>query len=123
MPRTTDHLTSLLHTLTATEIVQAIAEGKTSSEAVAHACLEHIHAREPHVQAWQYLDPEQALAAARVLDQRSAHGPLHGVPCGVKDIIDTCDMPTEYGSPIYRGHRPASDAACVALSRRALAVC
>ena len=45
-----------------------------------------------------------------------------GVPCGVKDIIETCDMPTEYGSPIYRGHRPRRDAACVALSRRAGAV-
>ena len=119
MPRTTDYLASRLHTLTATEIVQAIAAGKTTCEMVAQACLEHIHAREPHVQAWQYLDPAQVLAIARQLDQRSTQGPLHGVPFGVKDIIDTCDMPTEYGSPIYCGHRPVSDAACVALSRRA----
>src|SRR5690606_36413720 len=47
---------------------------------------------------------------------------LHGVPFGVKDIIDTADLPTEYGSPIHRGHRPGRDAACVALMRRAGAV-
>jgi Asp-tRNA(Asn)/Glu-tRNA(Gln) amidotransferase A subunit family amidase len=54
----------------------------------------------------------------RALDQREPSGPLHGVPFGIKDIIDTYNMPTEYGSPIYRGHQPASDAACVALSRK-----
>ena len=119
MPLTTDCLAARLHTLTATEIVHTIAEGKATCEMIAQACLERIHEREPHVQAWQYLDAKQVLAVARALDQRSAHGPLHGVPFGVKDIIDTCDMPTEYGSPIYKGHQPASDAACVALSRRA----
>ena len=119
MPRTTDCLAARLHALTATEIVRTIAEGKTTCEMLAQACLERIYEREPHVQAWQYLDAKQVLAIARVLDQRSAHGPLHGVPFGVKDIIDTCDMPTEYGSPIYKDHQPASDAACVALSRRA----
>ncbi len=119
MPLTTDRLAARLDTLTATEIVHTIAEGKATCELIARACLERIHEREPHVQAWHYLDAEQVLAAARALDQRGAHGPLHGVPFGVKDIIDTCDMPTEYGSPIYKGHQPASDAACVALSRRA----
>jgi Asp-tRNA(Asn)/Glu-tRNA(Gln) amidotransferase A subunit family amidase len=108
-----------LHELTATDIVQAVRSGHTTCEAVAHACLEHIAAREPAVQAWQYLDPDRVLAQARALDQRRASGPLHGVPFGIKDIIDTFDLPTEYGSPIYQGHQPASDAACVALSRRA----
>ena len=73
----------------------------------------------PDVQAWQYLNPDQVIAAARALDARGGGGPLYGAPFAVKDIIDTCDMPTEYGSPIYKGHQPASDAACVALSRRA----
>jgi amidase len=110
---------SRLDACTATEIVRSIAAGQVTCEAVARACLERIQEREPHVQAWQYLDPEQVLATARALDQRSTPGPLHGVPFGVKDIIDTWDMPTEYGSPIYKDHRPTSDAACVALSRRA----
>ena len=56
---------------------------------------------------------------ARELDRAGARGPLHGLPLGVKDIIDTFDLPTEYGSPIYAGHRPAADAACVALARGA----
>jgi Asp-tRNA(Asn)/Glu-tRNA(Gln) amidotransferase A subunit family amidase len=122
MPRTTDSWATRLYALTATEIVHTIAAGKATCEMIAQACLERIHEREPYVQAWQYLDAKQVLAIARALDQRRVHGPLHGVPFGVKDIIDTCDMPTEYGSPIYQGHHPASDAACVALSRRAGAV-
>ena len=108
-----------LNQLTATEIVQAINSGKTTCVAVARACLEHIAEREPAVGAWQYLDPERALAQAEALDHRGTTEPLHGVPVGMKDIIDTHDMPTEYGSPIYRGHRPVSDAACVALTRKA----
>ena len=110
---------SALHELSATEIVSAIAQGRTNCESVARACLERIEARESQVQAWQYLDPGQVIALARALDRGSTQGPLFGVPFGVKDIIDTCDMPTEYGTPIYAGHRPGYDAACVALSRKA----
>lgn len=109
----------LPHLLTATEIVQAIAAGKTTALAVAESCLEHIAEREPQVQAWQYLDPELVLAQARALDKRGSIGALQGVPVAIKDIIDTCDMPTEYGTPIHQGHRPRIDAACVALTRRA----
>jgi amidase len=108
-----------MHEWTATEIVRAIGDGATTCEAVARACLERIEAREPQVLAWQYLDPELVLAQARALDRSPKRGPLQGVPFGIKDIIDTADMPTEYGSPIYRGHRPKADAACVALGRRA----
>ncbi len=109
-----------LHELTATEIVNVIQTGDASCEAVAQACLSHIEAREPAVGAWQYLNPDQVLAQARALDrQNTSPGPLHGVPFGVKDIIDTHDMPTSYGSPIYQGHQPVLDAACVALSRKA----
>ena len=119
IPMTAKKPSTALHELTATEIVAAIAAGKTTCEAVAHACLEHIAAREPQVQAWQYLNPDQVIAQARALDRSGKRGPLTGVPFGVKDIIDTCDMPTEYGTPIYRGHQPGNDAACVALSRKA----
>ena len=112
-------LMKALNQLTATEIVQAIGAGHTTAEAVAKACLEHIAEREPRVKAWQFIDPDLVLKQARALDSRDSVGPLQGVPVGMKDIIDTADMPTEYNSPIYKGHRPTADAACVALTRRA----
>jgi amidase len=110
--------------LSAAEAVTAIAEGRLTSEALVRACLERIREREPVVHAFAFLDPERALAEARERDRvpREARGPLHGLPIGVKDIIDTCDMPTTCGSPIYREHRPPNDAACVALAREAGAV-
>ncbi len=111
--------TKALHQYTATEIVSAIAAGRTTATAVAESCLEHIAQREPQVAAWHYLDPQLVLAQARELDKRGTTGPLQGVPVGIKDIIDTADMPTEYGTPIHRGHRPRIDATCVALTRRA----
>ena len=111
-----------LNELTATEVVAAVKSGRTTCEAVTRACLERIAAREPEVQAWQYLDPEQAIAEARARDRTDKSGALIGVPFNVKDIIDTGDMPTEYGSPIYAGFRPRADASCVALSRKAGAV-
>lgn len=111
-----------LNELTATEIVATINAGRTTCEAVTRACLERIAAREPAVQAWQYLDPAQAIAEARARDRSDKRGPLIGVPFNVKDIINTGDMPTEYGSPIYAGFRPRADASCVAMSRKAGAV-
>ena len=108
-----------LNELTASEIVGSIGSGKTTAEAVARACLDHIAERDPAVQAWQFIDPDLVLKQARALDQRGTVGLLQGVPVGMKDIIDTQDMPTEYGSPIYKGHRPVNDAACVALTRKA----
>jgi amidase len=111
-----------LHSLTATQIVAAISAGETTCEAVARACLERIAEREPKVQAWQYLDPDCVIKQAQALDKGTKRGALIGVPYGVKDIIDTADMPTEYGTSIHKGHRPQRDAACVALSRKAGAV-
>ncbi len=108
-----------LNKLTASEIVSAIAARKTTAEAVARACLDHIAAREPQVEAWQFLDPDLVLKQARALDASGKVGALQGVPVGIKDIIDTSDMPTEYGTPIHKGHRPHMDAAVVALTRRA----
>lgn len=111
--------TRKLNELTATEIVAAINAGQSTCEAVVRACLEHIEAREPAVQAWQYLNRDQAIAQAVALDKSGRRGPLIGVPFGIKDIIDTADMPTEYGSPIYKGNQPKNEAACVALGRKA----
>ncbi len=108
--------------LTAREAARRIAARQLTAEALAAAYLDRIAARESVVGAWQYLDREQALAEARRRDAEPPRGPLHGVPIAVKDLIDTVDMPTGYGSPIYRGHRPAADASCVALARAAGAV-
>lgn len=111
-----------LRSLTARDAARQIAERRIAAEELATACLDRIAAREPVVGAWQYLDREAALAAARRRDAEPPRGPLHGVPIAVKDLIDTVDMPTAYGSSIYRGHRPAADASCVALARAAGAV-
>jgi amidase len=74
------------------------------------------------VHAFEYLDAEAALATARASDRGGGAGPLRGLPIGVKDLMDTADMPTAYGSPIYRGWRPKADAAVVALARAAGAI-
>jgi Asp-tRNA(Asn)/Glu-tRNA(Gln) amidotransferase A subunit family amidase len=89
------------------------------SETLVTACLERIAQRDREVHAWAFIDPERALAEARARDREAPRSALHGVPVGIKDVIDTADMPTEYNSPIYRGHQPKWDAACVALLRRA----
>ncbi|MGH8691555.1 MAG: amidase family protein, partial [Burkholderiales bacterium] len=86
------------------------------------ACLAGIAARDGELRAWAAVDPEFARRQARALDAGPSRGPLHGIPVGVKDIFDTADLPTGYGSPIYAGHRPAADAACVAAARAAGAV-
>ena len=108
--------------LTVREAARQIAERRLTAEALAAAYLDRIEARETMVGAWQYLDRERALADARRRDADPTLGPLHGIPIAVKDLIDTVDMPTAYGSSIYRGDRRAADASCVALARAAGAV-
>jgi len=103
--------------LSATEAAARIAAGKLKSEALVAACLERVAQREKDVQAWAFIDPELALAQARDRDREPRRTRLHGIPVGVKDVLDTGDLPTEYGSPIYRGNRTACDAACVAQVR------
>ncbi len=94
----------------------------TSCEETATAALARIAEREPTVHAWAHIDPAAVLAQARALDARTEHGPLHGLLLGVKDVIDTFDMPTQMGSPIYAGYRPVADASCVVLARAAGAI-
>jgi len=113
---------SPLNELSCTDIVQGIAAGKFTAEAVTRDCLERTKAREDTVKAWATIDPEHALAQARALDRGPRRGALHGAPIGVKDVIDTVDLPTEMGSPIYKGYHAACDAACVAVARAAGAV-
>jgi len=107
--------------LTATEGLRALAAGKLTAEAWVASCLERIRNREESVLAWEYLDHDGALGRARALD-KAGGGLATGVPFGVKDIIDTADMPTGYGTPIHKGHRPGRDAGCVAITRAAGAV-
>jgi len=116
-----------VNTLSACEAAAAIRAGRLSAQALVEACLERIAAREPVVGAWSHLDADQALGAARAADAWQAAGrdmgPLHGVPVAVKDIIDTADMPTEYGFPAaFAGHRPSRDAACVDALRKSGAI-
>ncbi|MSQ55101.1 MAG: amidase [Betaproteobacteria bacterium] len=117
---------SRLECLSASDAARAIAEGAISSEQLVEACLARIRAAEPEVQAWQFLDPEHALvqARARDLDRREGRpsGPLHGVPVGIKDIIDTADMPTEDGTVLHAGRTPDRDATVVSMLRAAGAV-
>ena len=106
------------HELSATEAAVRIDDGDLTSEALIESCIERITAREDDVRAWKYFDADAARAQAKALDRGPRRGLLHGLPFGVKDIIDTATMPTGYGSPIYEGHQPAIDAPCVALSLR-----
>jgi Asp-tRNA(Asn)/Glu-tRNA(Gln) amidotransferase A subunit family amidase len=96
--------------LGAKQAAALVERGELSTEALLASCRERIAQREPEVKAWT------CLASPFGGERR---GPLFGVPVGVKDIFDTHDMPTAYGSPIYAGHRPRTDAAAVALTRRA----
>src|SRR5262252_10214021 len=108
-----------LNKLSASEAAQRLARREITAESLLLDCLARVEERERDVQAWKFLDRDQALRHARALDRGPVRGLLHGLPVGVKDVFDTHDMPTEYGSPIYRDHRPAWDAAVVALTRRA----
>jgi Asp-tRNA(Asn)/Glu-tRNA(Gln) amidotransferase A subunit family amidase len=90
------------------------------------ACLARVRKVDGEVQAWTFLDPEHALAQARAADEERLTGrptgPLHGVPVGLKDIIDTADMPTENGSVLHAGRTPSRDAYVVTRLRDAGAV-
>ncbi|SHH67890.1 amidase [Pollutimonas bauzanensis] len=110
---------SLPYELTASQAAHAMRERRLTSEQLVRSCLDRIAAQEPLVQAWAAIDAERAMATARAFDAQPARGPLHGVPIGVKDVIATGDLPTQYNSPIYRGHQPPRDASVVARARRA----
>jgi Asp-tRNA(Asn)/Glu-tRNA(Gln) amidotransferase A subunit family amidase len=113
-------------TLSAAQAAQQIRDGTLTSEELVQSCLERIRSLEPKVQAWRFLDEEHALAQARALDERKRNGEplgaLHGVPVGLKDIIDTADMPTENGTVLHQGRTPRDDAGVVTMLRAAGAV-
>ncbi len=107
--------------LSATEAARAIEAGTLTSEKLVQSCLDRIAERDGTVKAWVHLDPSLALTQARAADAKKG-GVLRGIPVGVKDIIDTYDMPTGHNSAIFAGKVPFGDAACVALCRTANAV-
>jgi len=99
-----------LHKLTATEARALLLKGTITSEDLIRSCLSRIEAREPDVAAWEYLDPALAIRQAQACDRLPTSArttrQLHGIPVGIKDICDTADMPTCYGSRARLGHRP-----------------
>ena len=100
----------ILLMLYALDLARRIEAGTLSPRDVVDLCAEAIATREAEIGAFAALDIEAARADA---ERDLAHMPLRGVPVGIKDIYDTADFPTAYGSPIYAGHRPKSDAAMV----------
>ena len=101
--------------LTATEAARLMRDGKLRAGDLIEACLARIAAREPELRAFTWFDAEAARRGAAAARQ----GPLHGLPIGVKDVLDTADAPSEYGSPIWAGWRPKADAAAVAWAKAA----
>lgn len=115
----TPALTEPLHRWSAVRLARALATRELTASALAEALIERSAALEPRLHAWAWFDAASAREQARVLDRGVASHSLHGLPVAVKDNIDTAGIPTAYGSPIYAGHVPAADAACVALARAA----
>lgn len=111
-----------LHELGAAQAAALLARRELKAEDLVRACLERVTARNDDIHAFVHFDAVSALAQARALDAGPVRGLLHGLPLGVKDLFDTVDLPTAYGSPVYAHHRPAADAASVALCREAGAV-
>ncbi len=105
--------------LSAAQAAENIRSGLISSVDLVKACLQRIEDTDADIMAWVHLDAEQALAQAEALDEIRRKGlplgPLHGVPVGIKDIFDTCDMPTQLGSKIHEGRQPEVD--CVVIER------
>lgn len=103
-----------------------LANPDSSPRALVEQALATIAEREPDIRAWTHLDAEGARVQADMLtaelEQSGPRGPLHGVPCGVKDIFDVAGMPCEWGSAVMKGRTPAEDSALVAELRQAGAV-
>lgn len=111
---------------TASEAKRQLESGQLTSEALVSAYLARIAEKDAAVGAWTNIDPKRALDAARASDRTRAAGksvpPLAGIPVGIKDIIDTKDFPTEYGSEVFAGRQPDADASVVTQLKRAGAI-
>lgn len=100
------------------ELREALASGKLSLIDLVDAHIERIKAADALVRAFVHVDEEGARAAARARNK----GPLQGLPFGIKDVLDTQNMPTEHGSALFAGSQPLYDAGCVAIMRHAGAI-
>jgi Asp-tRNA(Asn)/Glu-tRNA(Gln) amidotransferase A subunit family amidase len=108
--------------LTGSEAHDLMVKNELTVEAYAKSLLSRIKERDETVKAWAYLDPEFVLERARELDKipEEKRGPLHGIAVGVKDVILTKDMPTQYNSPMYESDKPSGvDAGPIATLRAA----
>lgn len=108
-----------LESLSATQAIKALSKREIKSTDLLLSCLDRIGQKESLVKAWTSLGKENALSRAKQLDKGAFQGILHGLPIGVKDLYDTYDLPTSYGSPIYANHYPVADAVTVSLMRQA----
>ncbi|KAK4200780.1 amidase [Triangularia verruculosa] len=110
-----------LHLLSASEVIVLLTNNNITVEEYASALLARIKEHDDIVKAWTHLNPEAVLAQAKALDKipDDKRGPLHGIPVGIKDVISTKDMPTEFGSPLYKNHQPGFDSSIVAILRAA----
>lgn len=106
----------------AAQVARRIATGEISASDLSEACLARIAARDGQVRAWAWHDPAQVRAQVAALAPDAAGKPLYGIPIGVKDIIETADMPTAFGSRAYAGNRPSADAVIVARLKAAGAI-
>ena len=110
----------------ALQMADMVRRGETNAEDLVRDALELIKKTDSQIKAWAFIDAESAIACAKMLDEMResgrALGPLHGVPVGLKDIIDTAEMPTEYGSLAFKGHQPNQDAKIVSKLKEAGAV-
>ena len=110
----------------ALQMADMVRRGETNAENLVRDSLDLIEKTDNQLKAWAYVDTTGAIASAKMLDEirdsGRALGPLHGVPIGLKDIIDTADMPTEYGTLAFDGHQPNRDATIVSKLKEAGAV-
>ena len=120
------HDMSQIKQMSAVALRDEIAAGELTATALVERCIARIDAREAEVQAWIWFQPDYALAQARALDEAFAKGgvigPLHGLPVGLKDVIDTGDAPTGNGCPVDDGRQPDKDARLVTMLRDAGAI-
>lgn len=121
-----DYSSTTLSTLSARECVAAMSTGRLKSADLLEACLARIALREPDIRAWSHIDIQGARQQAREADLRHASGSplgvLHGLPIGIKDVFDTAGLPSEYGSSMYKGRIPATDADAVQVLKQQGAV-
>ncbi len=117
---------SQIEQMSAVALRDEIAAGDLTATSLVERCIARIEVREAEVQAWEWFQPDYALAQAKALDEVFASGgvkgPLHGLPVGLKDVIDTSDAPTGNGCPVDAGRQPDKDARLVAMLRDAGAI-